>query len=411
MLNGGGWECPTQRRAGQTKRAKQKCRLSRATSAGDECALIYPPLANGPANRHRCVSVSGRRASTVEAGPSLPTVDDIEDERAQYVVPDVVTQRKLRAYAARVSAFGPAPPPHAQGHTPFVFGAPLPAHPTPPILPTPTQRHLIAQLTNILHALGANTECACTGTTKAAPTPSAPAAAAPAVPAASLQVLPAKEKGSGSGSGSETTGRRMKDGARRENVLASSEQWSAWYSCPSRYRGTVWVDATPKRWSGDAAPFHSIDVCDRIESSYAGESQPTYLSPASRATVAAAVQQGAYPYPSSVAPSPTTAISLNTSGASYAGPSAGSHYGGSSASQSNYGGSRKLDELPQQYLRPRIHLRRLELNPDTIFQHTSFDLQQRAGPQHPRARPYAPATTVCLRLGVRVRFAERGDYG
>jgi hypothetical protein len=66
----------------------------------------------------------------VEAGPSLPTVDDIEDERTQYVVPDVVTQRKLHVYAARVSAFEPAPPPHAQGHTPFVFGAPLPAHPT-----------------------------------------------------------------------------------------------------------------------------------------------------------------------------------------------------------------------------------------------------------------------------------------
>ncbi|KAJ6563796.1 hypothetical protein B0H19DRAFT_1209765 [Mycena capillaripes] len=101
--------------------------------------LDLPPPANGPANRRRRASVSGRRASTVEASPPLSTVDDLEDERTQYVlidndiVPDVVTQRKLRAYAAQwrgVSALEPEPPPHAEGHTPFVFGAPPPAHPT-----------------------------------------------------------------------------------------------------------------------------------------------------------------------------------------------------------------------------------------------------------------------------------------
>ncbi|KAJ6563926.1 hypothetical protein B0H19DRAFT_73894 [Mycena capillaripes] len=53
--------------------------------------------------------------------PTLPTVDDLEDEHTQYVltdndiIPDAATQRKLRAYAAQwrgVSALEPAPPPH-----------------------------------------------------------------------------------------------------------------------------------------------------------------------------------------------------------------------------------------------------------------------------------------------------------
>ncbi|KAJ6553441.1 hypothetical protein B0H19DRAFT_1156472, partial [Mycena capillaripes] len=61
---------------------------------------------------------------------------------------------------------------------------------SPPNLPTPTQRHLIVQLANILHALGADAECACTGTSIAVPTSSGPAAAAPAAPAVSLQVPP-----------------------------------------------------------------------------------------------------------------------------------------------------------------------------------------------------------------------------
>ncbi|KAJ6527457.1 hypothetical protein B0H19DRAFT_1243289 [Mycena capillaripes] len=37
-------------------------------------------------------------------------------------------------------------------------------------LPTPTQRHLIAQLANILRALGTDTECACSGSSSAVPT-------------------------------------------------------------------------------------------------------------------------------------------------------------------------------------------------------------------------------------------------
>ncbi|KAJ7811294.1 hypothetical protein B0H14DRAFT_3479839 [Mycena olivaceomarginata] len=258
-------------------RVKQRCRLSRATSAGDEWALIYPPLANGPANRHRRVSVSGRRASTVEASPSLPTIDGIEDERTQYVLIDNdMCPTSLRSasctYTLPASLRLSRRLPHTHRDTrPLSSGERVLAecggtavgegegerrrhvrverrarsregggwgrraahgfyrvgevagNGGPPILPTLTQRHFIAQLTHILHALGANAECVCAGTTKAAPTLSAPAAAAPALPAASLQVLPVKEKGSRSGSGSETTGRRMKDGARRENVLASSE--------------------------------------------------------------------------------------------------------------------------------------------------------------------------------------------
>jgi hypothetical protein len=45
--------------------------------------LDLPPPANGPANRRRRAFVSGRRASTVEASPPMPTVDDLEDERTQ----------------------------------------------------------------------------------------------------------------------------------------------------------------------------------------------------------------------------------------------------------------------------------------------------------------------------------------
>jgi hypothetical protein len=47
------------------------------------------------------------------------------------IVPHAATQRKLRAYAAQwrgVSALEPTP--QQPGHTPFVFGAPPPAHPT-----------------------------------------------------------------------------------------------------------------------------------------------------------------------------------------------------------------------------------------------------------------------------------------
>lgn len=68
-----------------------------------------------------------------------------------------------------------------------------------PTLPTPIQCHLIAQLANMLDALGVDTDCdcVCAGTK---PTSSAPAASAPAV---SLQVPPTKEKGSRSRNGSE----------------------------------------------------------------------------------------------------------------------------------------------------------------------------------------------------------------
>ncbi|KAJ6553406.1 hypothetical protein B0H19DRAFT_161272 [Mycena capillaripes] len=77
-------------------------------------------------------------ASTVEASPLLPTVDDLEYKRTQYVlindiVPDVVTQRKLRAYAVQrrsVSALEPAPFTHARGRTRFGFGMLPRAQPT-----------------------------------------------------------------------------------------------------------------------------------------------------------------------------------------------------------------------------------------------------------------------------------------
>ncbi|KAJ7857688.1 hypothetical protein B0H14DRAFT_3447810 [Mycena olivaceomarginata] len=115
----------------------------------------------------------------------------------------------------------------------------------PPILPTPTQRHLIAQLANILHALGADAECACTGTSSAASTSPAPAAAAPAAPSVSLHVSPVKEKGSGSGS--------------------EQGQDERWCFRPSRYWGTGERDATPKRWSEGATPFHIDRVNPRLD--------------------------------------------------------------------------------------------------------------------------------------------------
>ncbi|KAJ6553798.1 hypothetical protein DFH09DRAFT_1366115 [Mycena vulgaris] len=74
-----------------------------------------PPLANGPANCRRRTSISGRRASKVEASPPLPTVDDLEHVLIDNdIVAEVVTRCKLRAYAAQwrgVSALEPAPPP------------------------------------------------------------------------------------------------------------------------------------------------------------------------------------------------------------------------------------------------------------------------------------------------------------
>ncbi|KAJ7449323.1 hypothetical protein B0H11DRAFT_1743704 [Mycena galericulata] len=93
-------------------------------------------------NQRRRASISRRpRSTTVEASLSLPNIDELEDERTQYVlidddiVPHAATQRKLRAYAVQWcggSALEPTPPPsHFQpGHVPFVFGAPPPPHPT-----------------------------------------------------------------------------------------------------------------------------------------------------------------------------------------------------------------------------------------------------------------------------------------
>ncbi|KAJ7261605.1 hypothetical protein C8J57DRAFT_1719761 [Mycena rebaudengoi] len=112
-----------------------RCRVNRQRrryqNSSDDDAEFVSTLARRSTPARERVSVSEKRASTVEASPHLPTVDDLEDNCTQYVLidndifPDVVTQ--LRAYAARwrgVSALQPAPPPHAQGHTPFVFGAP-----------------------------------------------------------------------------------------------------------------------------------------------------------------------------------------------------------------------------------------------------------------------------------------------
>ncbi|KAJ7245247.1 hypothetical protein C8J57DRAFT_1190950 [Mycena rebaudengoi] len=90
----------------------------------------------------RRASVSGRsplataRSPLTTMTPAIP--DNDEDERGQYVlidedvVPDLATQRKLRAYATQwrgVSALS-APPPDPGQHTPLVFPAPPPAHPT-----------------------------------------------------------------------------------------------------------------------------------------------------------------------------------------------------------------------------------------------------------------------------------------
>ncbi|KAJ7745529.1 hypothetical protein DFH07DRAFT_748821 [Mycena maculata] len=119
------------------------------------CVARHPHVgANGSSKSRRRGSV---RASTVEPSPPMGKGDELaEDEKAQYValeedvVPHASTQRKLRAYAAQwrgVSAISTSPPPapaHTSSsttyHTPFVFPAPPPAHPTslhPLPLPSP----------------------------------------------------------------------------------------------------------------------------------------------------------------------------------------------------------------------------------------------------------------------------------
>ncbi|KAJ7839726.1 hypothetical protein B0H14DRAFT_2158058, partial [Mycena olivaceomarginata] len=107
-----------------------------------------PPLPAAPPKSRRRASISNKRPTTTvpaDASPPLPNggnahIDDMEDERTQYVqieddiIPHAATQRKLRAYAAQwrgVSALEPTPPTHTLGHTPFVFGGAPPApHPT-----------------------------------------------------------------------------------------------------------------------------------------------------------------------------------------------------------------------------------------------------------------------------------------
>ncbi|KAJ7886615.1 hypothetical protein B0H14DRAFT_2498515 [Mycena olivaceomarginata] len=111
-----------------------------------------PPLPAAPSKSRRRASISGKWPTTTvpaDASPPLSNggnahIDDMEDERTQYVqieddiVPHAATQRKLRAYAAQwrgVSALEATPPTHTlghgHGHTPFVFGGAPPApHPT-----------------------------------------------------------------------------------------------------------------------------------------------------------------------------------------------------------------------------------------------------------------------------------------
>ncbi|KAJ7189367.1 hypothetical protein GGX14DRAFT_383301 [Mycena pura] len=116
---------------------------------------LQPQASTSKGRRRTSISAGALRASTAETSPPAPTLDDLEDERSQYVhieddfIPQETTQRRLRAYATAwrgVSALGSGPPPNG-GHTPFVFGAP-PA-PCPTVLqpaPSVSSRHGAAVL-------------------------------------------------------------------------------------------------------------------------------------------------------------------------------------------------------------------------------------------------------------------------
>ncbi|KAJ7733874.1 hypothetical protein B0H14DRAFT_3614336 [Mycena olivaceomarginata] len=85
---------------------------SRAMLAGGGVVMPTPsPRTTTQASRSRARLHLGRRAGTVEPSPVFPNsgaeLDDLEDERTQYVLIDydivlhAATQRKLRAYAAK----------------------------------------------------------------------------------------------------------------------------------------------------------------------------------------------------------------------------------------------------------------------------------------------------------------------
>ncbi|KAJ7325799.1 hypothetical protein DFH08DRAFT_816878 [Mycena albidolilacea] len=102
-----------------------------------------------------------------------------------------------------------------------------------------------------------------------------------------------------------------------------------------------------------------------------------------------------------------------SSGADYAGPSAVSTDGGSSASQSNYSAS------SMNYRRtPPAHTYTSSSSPSdaynptsTPLHHTALDVQQRLGPRHTHAGPDASTATLRVRGFMRIGFSERGEYG
>ncbi|KAJ7895796.1 hypothetical protein B0H13DRAFT_1885407 [Mycena leptocephala] len=83
----------------------------------------------------------------------------------------------------------------------------------------PTQRHLVAQLANILHAIGTDAECACSGSSSAVPTVLSLTPAAPSVSLPGLVME--RERGSGSDMGQDvgTEDEERGEGGERECVI------------------------------------------------------------------------------------------------------------------------------------------------------------------------------------------------
>ncbi|KAJ7846815.1 hypothetical protein B0H13DRAFT_1907563 [Mycena leptocephala] len=88
----------------------------------------------------------------------------------------------------------------------------------------PTQRHLVAQLANILHAIGTDAECACSGSSSAVPTVLSLTPAAPSVSLPGLVME--RERGSGSDMGQDvgTEDEERGEGGERECVIRVLER-------------------------------------------------------------------------------------------------------------------------------------------------------------------------------------------